>query len=79
MKKKLEVARTSLEVRKTEIQQQLEELKELKEAKAKAEDDKVREKDLERRKTLGEDDTDVEEAGSEESLKDRELNLRRQA
>ena len=30
-------------------------------------------------KNFGEDDTDVEEAGSEESLKDRELNLRRQA
>ena len=60
-------------------QQHLEELKELKEANAKAEGDKIRENDLERRKTLGEDDTDVEEAGSEESLKDRELNLRRQA
>ena len=30
-------------------------------------------------KNLGQDDMDVEEAGSEESLKDRELNLRRQA
>ena len=51
MKKKLEVARTSLEVRKTEMQQQLEELKELKEANAKEEADKIREKDLEQGKT----------------------------
>ena len=49
------------------------------EASTKAEADKIREKDLEQRKTLGEDDMDVEEAGSEKSLKGRELELRRQA
>ena len=34
---------------------------------------------MEKVRTLGEDDMAVEEAGSEESLKDRELNLRRHA
>ena len=47
------------------------------EAGTKAEADKIREKDLEQRKTL--DDMDVEEAGSEKSLQGRELELRRQA
>ena len=74
-----EVARKSLELWKTDMQQQLEELEELKEADAKAEADKIREKDLEQGKNLREDDMNLEEAGPESSLKDNELNLRRQA
>ena len=47
------------------MQQQLEELKELQEASAKAEADKIREKDLEQGEKLREDYTDVEETRSE--------------
>ena len=47
------------------MQQELEELKELKEANAKAEADKIRDKDLEKRKNVGEDEMDAEEAGLE--------------
>ena len=54
------------------------ERKELKEANTRAEADNIREKDLEQGKAR-EDDTDVAEAGSEDSSKDKELNLRRQA
>ena len=57
--------------------QQLEELKELREASAKAEADKIREI-FGTGEILGKDAKDAEETGSEESLKDRELNLRRQ-
>ena len=50
----------------------------MKEANTRAEADNIREKDLEQGKAR-EDDTDVAEAGSEDSSKDKELNLRRQA
>ena len=55
----------SLELRKTDVKQQPEELEDLKEADAKAEADKIREKDVEQRKNFGEVDMDVEDAGSD--------------
>ena len=68
----LEVARKSLELRKTDLQQLLEEFEELKEANAKAEADRIRETDLEREKT-SENTTWTwrKQTGSEESSKDR--------
>ena len=60
----LEVVRKSLELRKRDMQEQLEELKELTEANAKAEAVKIKDNDLEQ----GKNDMDVGEAGSEERL-----------
>ena len=53
------------------MKQQLDELEQLKEANSKAEADKIKAQDLDQGKNL----MDVEKAGSEGPLKDRELNL----
>ena len=62
-----EVARTSFVPRKTELQQQLQELKKCERSKCKAD----------AHKTLEQDDLDEEEAGSEEALRETEQKLRR--